>query len=97
KIDDESNAISTTISGLPDKIDTKIIATFSEQFGLYFDQRMQGVYGTVRKIVAFALALYKLVIASTSATFLAYYLLPIGGILDLWTFFVIRVRPKKQA
>lgn len=96
KIDTETSAISTTLAGLPDKIDTKIRATFSEQFGLYFDQRMQSVYGTVGAIVAFALALYKLVIASTSTTFQGYVLLAIGGMLALWTLFLIRNKPKKQ-
>lgn len=95
KIDDESNALSTTIAGLPDKIDTKIRATFSEQFGLYFDQRMQSVYSTVGTIVAFALALYKLVIASTSATFQGYVLLAIGAMLALLTLFLMRSKARK--
>src|SRR5260370_25488480 len=97
KINTETSAISTTLAALPDKIDTKIMATFSEQFGMYFDQRMQSVYGTVGAIVAFALALYKLVIVTTSATFQGYVLLTIDGMLALWTLILMRSRSKKSS
>lgn len=94
KIDTESTTLSATISGLPDKLDSKMRSTFAEQFGLYFDQRMQTVYGTVLTLVALGAGVYKLIIERTSPQFQSYALLALGGILALGTFF-LRSRPKK--
>jgi deoxycytidine triphosphate deaminase len=96
KIDTESNSISTTISALPDKIDSKIRSTFSEQFGLYFDQRMQTVYGTVLTLGALGAGVYKLIIERTSPQFQSYVLLSIGGLLAIGTF-LLRSRSKKTS
>jgi len=59
KIDRESEALNTSIEGLTDKIDKGIRDSFSDQFHLYFDQRMQRTIGIVFTLATFAAALYK--------------------------------------
>jgi deoxycytidine triphosphate deaminase len=94
KIDAESNSISATISGLPDKIDSKMRSAFADQFGLYFDQRMQTVYGTVLTLVALGAGVYKIIIERTSPQFQSYTLLAIGGLLAVGTF-LLRFKSNK--
>jgi hypothetical protein len=79
KIDKETTTISNSVANIPKNIRD----TFSEQFGLYFDQRMQRVYGTVATIGALGLALYKLVIVSTPSALQGWALLGIAGIIAL--------------
>jgi hypothetical protein len=62
RIDAQASSISAAIAGIPDKIDTKIRNTFAEQFGLYFDQKMFRIYGSVASIVVACFALYKLLV-----------------------------------
>lgn len=96
KIDAQANAISSTIAGLPDKIDSKTRSTFSEQFGLYFDQRIQTVYGVVLTLVSLAGAVYKLIIERAAPRFQGVALLAVAAILAVGTFF-LRSRSKKSS
>ena len=95
KIDKETTALSTSISGLADQIDTRMRSTFGQQFGLYFDQRMQRVYGTVATIVTLAFGLYKLVIQSAPSRIQGWALIAIGMLLWIGTMLVTRPSLKK--
>lgn len=86
KIENETTALSNEIGGMPDKIDSRIRNAFSEQFGLYFDQRMQRVYGTVITLVTFSGGLYKIISAATPLNMQGYVLLGMAGIFALATF-----------
>ncbi len=96
KIDTETGKLTASISDLGIKLDAKIGTTFGEQFGLYFDQRMLRVYGTVAAIVSFCLALYKLLIESVpSSKAQGYVLVSVGVLLLLGTLLLTRSPSKK--
>jgi hypothetical protein len=91
QIDEETKALSKSISGLGDQLESKLRNAFGEQFGLYFDQRMMRVYGTVAAIVSLCLALYKLLIQSVpSSRIQGYVLIGVGLLLWLGTMLLTR-------
>ncbi len=95
KIDGETKSLSDSISGLGDRLEGKVRNAFGEQFGLYFDQRMLRVYGSVAAIVSLCLALYKLLIQSVPSRIQGYVLVGIG--LLLWAGTALLTRsPHKQ-
>jgi deoxycytidine triphosphate deaminase len=94
KIDKETSSLSKTISEVRDKIDKKIGGIFAEQFGLYFDQRMQRVYGVVCGILASGLGLYRLIAQSAPSSTQGYVLLGIGTLLLVGTVILTR-SPRK--
>jgi deoxycytidine triphosphate deaminase len=94
KIDKETSSLSKTISEVGDKIDKKISGIFAEQFGLYFDQRMQRVYGVVCGILASGLGLYRLIAQSAPSSTQGYVLLGIGVLLLIGTILLTR-SPRK--
>lgn len=75
-------------------MDNKISSTFGEQFGLYFDQRMLRVYGTVATIVSLCLALYKLLIQTAPSSIQGYVLLGVG--LLIWVGTTLLTRPSRK-
>jgi deoxycytidine triphosphate deaminase len=95
KIEKETGTLSKSITDLGEKLDVKMSKVFSEQFQLYFDQRMQKVYGTIMALAAFATAIYKLVVQSTSNKVQGYVLLLIAAILALGTVLLTRSQATK--
>jgi deoxycytidine triphosphate deaminase len=96
KIEDETKSLSKSISNLGDQLEAKVRNAFGEQFGLYFDQRMMRVYGTVAAIVSLCLALYKLLIQSVpSSRVQGYVLIGVGLLLWLGTILLTRSSPKQ--
>lgn len=95
KIDKESESLNTAIGGLPEKIDKGIRDTFSDQFHLYFDQRMQRIIGIVFTLGTFAAALYKGLIQGASQTTQFYWLVGLGVLLLIATLALTR-SPKKK-
>jgi deoxycytidine triphosphate deaminase len=96
KIEKETGTLSQSINNLGEKIDGKISKTFSEQFGLYFDQRMQRVIGILASLGAFALALYKGVIQPASPKMQVLGLLGFGVLVLAATFLLTRSSRKTQ-
>jgi|SRR5208282_2544533 deoxycytidine triphosphate deaminase len=94
KIEAETKSLSGSIAGLGDQLENKVRKVFGEQFGLYFDQRMMRVYGTVATIVSLCLALYKLLIQSVPSRIQGYVLLGAGVI--LWTGTALLTRSRKS-
>ncbi len=90
KIEKETGTLSKSISDLGEKIDTKISKTFSEQFGLYFDQRIQRVIGIMATLGTFGLAMYKLLIQPASAKVQVLGLLGFGVLLLIATIVLTR-------
>lgn len=96
KIDRESESLNTNLASLPDKIDKGIRDAFSDQFHLYFDQRMQRVIGVVFTLATFAAALYKGVIQGASPKAQVYSLLGLGVILFAATLALTRSSKAKK-
>jgi len=94
KIDKEAGSLAKTITDLGEKIDKKIGGVFAEQFGLYFDQRMQRVYGVFFGVVTTAVGIYKLVAQSAPPNIQGYVLLAIGVLLVVATVLLTR-SPRK--
>ncbi len=92
EIEAETKSLSGSISGLGDQLENKVRKVFGEQFGLYFDQRMMRVYGTVATIVSLCLALCKLLIQSVPSRIQGYVLLGAGVILWVGTALLTRSR-----
>ncbi len=92
QIERETGTLSKSISDLGDKIDGKISKTFSEQLGLYFDQRMQRILGILVTLMTFALALYKAVIQPASPKNQVIGLLGLGVLFFLATMLLTRSR-----
>jgi deoxycytidine triphosphate deaminase len=95
KIETETQTLATTISGLGDQLGNNVRNAFGEQFGLYFDQRMMRVYGTVATIVSLCLAAYKLLIQSVPSRIQGYVLLAVGVI--LWVGTILLTRPSRRS
>jgi deoxycytidine triphosphate deaminase len=94
KIENETKSLSTTISGLAGQIETGLRDAFREQFGLYFDQRMMRVYGTVAALVSFCLALYRLLIQSVPGKIQGYVLIGVGILILVGTLVLTNRTPK---
>ncbi len=94
KIEHETGSLNKTISEAVHEIDGKIRATFAEQFGLYFDQRMLRVYGVVFGVFTAALGLYKVVVQSTPSGVQGYVLFILGVLVLLGTVLLTRSHPK---
>jgi deoxycytidine triphosphate deaminase len=90
QIEKETGTLSKSIADLGEKIDGKISKTFSEQFGLYFDQRMQRVIGIVATLMTFAFALYKAVIQPASPRNQVIGLLGLGVLFFIATMLLTR-------
>ena len=95
KIELETKSLSASISSLGDQIESKVRTAFHEQFGLYFDQRMQRVYGTVAAIVSLCLAMYKLLIQSVPSRIQGYVLIGVGVLLWAGTALLTRSSRKE--
>lgn len=94
KIEAETKSLSTSISDLPGQIEAGVRDAFREQFGLYFDQRMMRVYGTVAALVSFCLALYKMLIQSAPGKVQGYVLIGTGIVILVATLLLTNRSPK---